>query len=228
MRGLQELSRQAFLVAMLAGTVAITAASLVYFEPNRVAPFVLERLGDVRFPALFRASLKLHVVCALLSFPLCLLLMTRWIQRRPQFHRPVGRVTGLLVLLGLVPSGMLLAFEATGGLVVSAGFWLSGAIIGSAMVRGVRAARKRDVVSHAHAMRHVMAQMSVAVTSRAMLIGFDAAGVNPEIAYVVALWVPVLGSAACVEALSRPFALSFGAILKPSVPSTQRSLNALK
>jgi len=66
----------------------------------------------------------------------------------------------------------------------------------------VRAARRGDLVSHRRAMRHVVGQMSVAVTSRAMLLGFDAVGFDPDLAYVIALWVPVIGSALVVEIAS--------------------------
>jgi uncharacterized membrane protein YozB (DUF420 family) len=199
--------RGLFLLAMFAGATTISAASLVYFDPQEVAPFVIERLGDVRFEQLWLWSLKVHVACALVAFPVCLLLTMRWLQRRLVWHRWLGRVTGVLVLFGLVPSGMVLAFDATGGLGVSAGFWLSGAIVAAAMVYGVRAARRRDLKSHSHAMRHVVAQLSVAVTSRAMLIGFDTLGVDPELAYLVALWLPVLLSAGVAEAMSRRFSL---------------------
>jgi hypothetical protein len=70
------------------------------------------------------------------------------------------------------------------------------------MVHGVAAARRRDLVAHRRAMAHVFAQMSIAVTSRAMLIGFDSLGINPDVAYVVALWGPVLASAAVAELAS--------------------------
>ena len=52
-------------------------------------------------------------------------------------------------------------------------------------------------------MRHVIGQMSVAIVSRAMLLGFDSVGIDPDLAYVVALWGPVLVSAALVELVSR-------------------------
>jgi hypothetical protein len=156
----------------------------------------------VRFESLWMASLRLHVAAALLSFPLCLLLTTRWLQRRPAGHRIVGRVTGALVLLLLVPSGVVLAFDAKGGAVVTAGFLLSGAIVAWGMASGVLAARRRDFVAHRRAVRHVVAQMSVAVTSRALMLGLDAWGFDPDIAYVVALWLPVLASAALAELVS--------------------------
>jgi len=79
---------------------------------------------------------------------------------------------------------------------------LSGAIVATAMVQGVRTARARRLVEHRRWVLHVLAQLSVAVTSRAMLFAFDAAAVDEQLAYLVSLWVPVVGSFALVELLS--------------------------
>jgi hypothetical protein len=186
---------------MWVGSALITAMSLAYFDFETLPPFVIEKL-PVRFEGLWLASLRIHVAAAILSFPLCLLLMTRVLQRRVPLHRWVGRATGLLVMLGLVPSGVVLAFDAKGGASVTAGFLLSGAIVALAMVGGVRAARRRDLTAHARAMRHVVAQMSVAVTSRAAILGLDALSVGPSLAYVIALWGPVLLSVVGAELIA--------------------------
>ncbi len=200
-RFVAQLPRLSFLLLMLLGAGLITASSLVYFDFETLPPFVIEKL-PVRFEALWLASLRVHVAAALVAFPLCIALMTRVLQRRPIWHRWLGRVAGVIVLLALVPSGVILSFDAKGGAVVTAGFLLSAAIVAGFMVRGVAAARRRDLISHRRAMRHVFAQMSVAVSSRAMLMGLDYVGVNPDVAYIVALWVPVLASAAIAEAPS--------------------------
>jgi uncharacterized membrane protein len=186
---------------MLVGSAFITASSLAYFDFKTLAPFVVEKL-PVWFESLWLASLRVHVAAASFAFPFCLLLTTRSLQRRVPLHRWLGRASGVLVLFALVPSGVVLAFDAKGGAVVTAGFLVSAAIIAWFMVRGVLAARRGDVVSHRRAMRHVVGQMSVAVTSRALLLGLDAVGVDPDFAYVVALWGPVLASAAVVEIVS--------------------------
>jgi uncharacterized membrane protein len=195
-----------FRVSMWIGSALITAASVAYFDFTTLPPFIIEKL-PVRFETLWLASLRIHVASALLSFPLCLLLMTRWIQRRPTWHRSIGRFVGGLVLVALVPSGVVLAFDAKGGAVVTAGFLLSAAIVAGCTIGGVAAARRRDLGSHRRAMRHVVGQMSVAVVSRAMIVGFDVAGLDPDLAYVVALWIPVLGAIAVVErsAIERMF-----------------------
>ena len=200
-RFLAKLPGRLFLFTMLLGSAFITAASLPYFDFERLPPFLLEKL-PLRFEALWLASLRIHVASALVSFPLCLLLVTRLLQRRPTWHRWLGRLTGALVLFALVPSGVVLSFDAKGGPVVGAGFLLSAAIVAGCSVQGILAARRRELVSHARAMRHVVAQMSVAVTSRAMLVGLDVAGMDPALAYVLALWIPVLASAAIAELVS--------------------------
>ena len=191
-----------FLVLMLAGSALITAMSLPYFDFATLPPFMVEK-QPLRFESLWLGSLRVHVTAAALVFPLCLSLMTRALQRRAVWHRWIGRVTAVLVLFALVPSGVVLAFDAKGGRVVTAGFLLSAAIVLGAMVVGVQSARRRDLLLHARAMRHVVGQMSVAVVSRALIIGLDAVGVDPDVAYVVALWGPVLASVAVVELIAR-------------------------
>jgi hypothetical protein len=92
---------------------------------------------------------------------------------------------------------------------VTAGFLLSAAIVAWCTIRGVVAARRRDLASHRRAMRHVVGQMSVAVVSRALIVCLDVVGLDPDVAYVVALWGPVLVAVAVVELVSieRTFSL---------------------
>jgi hypothetical protein len=218
MRWWKRLSRSAFLVAMLLGSVMITLASLVYFERGTVAPFILEKL-PLRFERLWRLALLVHVPSALVSFPACILLMTKMVQRRRKLHRWLGRVTGTIIGLLLVPSGLVLALEAKGGVWVSVGFVLSGLIVWVALVRGVLDARRGRMLSHARCMRHLFAQMSVAVTSRTLLVLLDLGGMSPDLAYVLALWVPVLGSALVAEGIS-------GGLPRISLSSPQTALRS--
>ena len=190
--------RLVFLAAMAFGAALITASSLAYFDFHELPPFAIEKL-PVRFSSLWLASLRVHVAAALVSLPLCIVLMTTMIQRRRLTHRWLGRAAGVIILFALVPSGGVLAFDAKGGALVTAGFLLSDALVAIGTVMGIAAARRRDLVTHRRAMGHVFAQMSVAVTSRAMLMALDLAGVSPDLAYGIALWLPVVGSAAAAE-----------------------------
>jgi uncharacterized membrane protein len=199
--------RALFLLAMASGSAFITVGSLSYFFGADIHPFVLEKItsGQLASEATWIAALRVHVIAAAFALPACLLLTLRCVSRRlPRFHRWLGRVTGVAVLVALVPSGCYLALWAKGGAPSTAGFLLSGAIAAIAMVRGVRTARARDIVGHRRWMAHVLAQLSVAVTSRAMLIAFDRASVDPERAYIAALWLPVVGSALVAELVTTP------------------------
>ena len=189
-----------FLGAMTLGAGLIIASSLAYFDFHDLPPFAIEKL-PTRFSTLWLASLRVHVAAALVSLPLCIALMTRMVQRRRALHRWLGRAAGVITLFALAPSGAVLAFDAKGGAFVTAGFLLSDALVSFFMVKGIAAARRRDLGAHRRAMGHVFAQMSVAVTSRAMLIALDIAGVTPDLAYVLALWLPVAGSAAVAETI---------------------------
>lgn len=189
------------LVALAAGSAAITAASLAYFGED-LAPFVVEKL-PLPLEDVWMLALRIHVVAAAVCLPGCILLSLGIVIRRPRLHRWLGRVTGAAVLLALVPSGLYLSLFAKGGLPSTVGFMLSGAIVAIAMVQGVRTAWARRFVEHRRCVLHVLAQLSVAVTSRAMLVAFDAAAVDETLAYLVSLWVPVVGSFALVELLCR-------------------------
>jgi uncharacterized membrane protein len=197
-RQLVTLARALGAVALALGSFAITYSSVVYFGED-LAPFVLEKL-PLPLEDVWMLALKVHVVAAAICLPGCLLLSSKLVVRRwPRLHRWLGRVTVTLLVLALVPSGFYLSFFAKGGLPSTLGFILSGVIVAVGAVRAVALARARRIVEHRRWALHILAQLSVAVTSRAMLFAFDAAGVDEQLAYFVSLWLPVVGSFGLVE-----------------------------
>ena len=198
------MGRAGFYALMALGVWLIWQASVAYVELGDQHPFFLEKL-PLSWPSLWLAALYVHVPSALLSLPACLLLTLRTLRRRwPQAHRWLGRVTGALVLLGVVPSGLYLAWFAQGGLLTTAGFWATGLLAGAAMAGSIAAARRRDLRAHRRFATHVTAQLSVAVVSRFMLSGLESFGFYAEWAYVAALWIPVIGCAVVAELLAGP------------------------
>ena len=99
--------RPLFFLAMAAGSAFITAGAMSYFVEGDMHPFVLEKVdAGLTLDRIYVAALVMHVVSALFSLPACLALMSRWLLRTlPQVHRWLGRITGAVVLLALVPSG---------------------------------------------------------------------------------------------------------------------------
>jgi hypothetical protein len=180
------------------GALIIGWASRVYFASDELAPFVIEKL-PLPHEDLWLAALKAHVVTACFALPACLLLSLKSVLRFPRAHRWLGRWTGAVVLAVVVPSGLYLSLFAKGGAPATAGFALSGVLVALAIVLGVRRAREKNYVGHRRCMLHVLAQLSVAVTSRALLYLLDALGIDPDAAYLFALWALVLASAGFVE-----------------------------
>lgn len=198
------LGRLTFFCLMAIGVWMMVTASASYIELGDEHPFFLEKLPLAR-PRWWLAALYVHVPAALFSLPACLVLLSKRVRSRvPRFHRWLGRVTGGLVLLAVVPSGLYLAFFAQGGLISAAGFWLTGLIAFTAMVKSIQAARARDFKAHRRFSTHVAAQLSVAVFSRMLLVGAEQIELYSEWVYVAALWLPVIACAAVAELATGP------------------------
>lgn len=184
------------------GSLAITLSSLVYFQSDERAAFVIEKL-PLPSEDLFLLALRIHVIAAALSLPGCLILSSKAVLRCwPRFHRWCGRFTGLMAMTALVPSGFYLSFFARGGLSSTLGFQLSGLIVAGAMIQSVRDARAKRYAAHRRWAFHVLGQLSVAVTSRAMLFVLESSNMNPDTAYRLSLWIPVTGTLLFVEYLT--------------------------
>src|SRR5262245_22980058 len=109
--------RLGFYALMCAGLWLMLSASTSYLDLGETHPFFLEKLPLAR-PDWWLFALYAHVPSALLALPACLVLLIARVRVRwPRFHRWLGRVTGLLVLAAVVPSGMYLALFAQGGLI---------------------------------------------------------------------------------------------------------------
>jgi uncharacterized membrane protein len=187
------------MTAMALGSATITLASLAYFDADELPAFVIEKL-PLPHEDLWLGALRAHVAAAAFALPACLLLLLRIRSPRARrLHRWLGRVTAAVLLLALIPSGLYLSLYAKGGLPSTVGFVASAAIVLVALAQGVRTARAGRYAAHRRCMLHIVAQLSVAVTSRAMLFLLDAADANANLAYLFSLWLPVVGSAAAVE-----------------------------
>ena len=202
---MKRLAQSSLWLVLCLGSLAITLSSIVYFHPNERPPFIIEKLP---LPAenLYLLLLRLHVVVAALALPGCMILSSKAVLKRwPRFHRYSGRLIGGLVIGVLAPTGFYLAFFARGGVGATLGFLLTGAIVLVAMVQAIRAARAKQFAQHRRFTFHVLGQLSVAVTSRAMLHLLESSSnFDPDIAYLISLWIPVLGTFALVEGFFSP------------------------
>ncbi len=207
MRALRQVGQKTAATAgallLVLGAAFIAASSLVYFS-DELPPFLLEKL-PLPHEDLWLAAVRVHVVATLFALPACVLLASAWLRRRAAWlHRWLGRATALVLVGVAVPTGSYLAFFARGGWPSTLGFLVSAAIVLVATVQATLTARRRDLVAHRRASLHVLAQLSVAVSSRLLLILVGNTSVDPTRAYIAALWLPVVLSAGLVELVCRP------------------------
>lgn len=196
---------QTLMVLILAlGSLTITYASTLYFLPQQRPEFLIEKL-PLSHEALYLWVLRVHVLAAAIALPGCLILISSSILKRwPRFHRWCGRLVGLDVLGAMAPTGFYLAFFARGGIGATLGFLLTGGITVGAMLQSIRWARARQFAKHRLYAFHVLGQLSVAVSSRAMLFVLESFNLNPDLAYLLSLWIPVVGTFALVQTLGGP------------------------
>lgn len=112
-----------------------------YFPADFNSPFLAGRQES--FSGLYPAAFYLHLVSGPLAIVLgTFLMVSGGSSRYPSFHRRAGRVQMMLIMLGVVPSGLVMAFEAHAGSIAGAGFAslsLATAVCAAAAVRYARA-----------------------------------------------------------------------------------------
>jgi len=180
----------------LTGFVALTLLSLGVVG-YAVAVYSLLPLGAAVHPDL-RATFVIHdrwaiythvfasaVALALGPFQFA----TRLRAARPALHRWSGRIyLGIGVLLGGL-AGLLVAFDAFGGLIARFGFACLAVAWLFTGIKAYLANRAGDIASHRRWMVRNFALTFAAVTLRLWLPGLVASGVTMEVAYPVIAWL---------------------------------------
>lgn len=107
------------------------------------------------------------------------------------WHRTLGRIYLLAVLLVAAPTGFLMGLHANGGLPSKASFVLLSTLWFFATLLALTAAKKRRFVDHGEWMLYSYSLALSAVSFRLIALGFDLfdVRVRPQEAYVTAAWL---------------------------------------
>jgi uncharacterized membrane protein len=163
----------------LATLVAVAALASAMDMPPLPEPLAL--LNE-RLPGLFR----LHMVASGLT-----LLLLPWIlllRHRRSFHRLLGRVGAVLLLVGAA-TALPVALGSESPPFVRAGFFTQGALCLLFLLEGVKAVRARNVQRHAKLMLRVAALVSGAVVLRLMMAVAMKAGLPFDETYAATAWL---------------------------------------
>jgi hypothetical protein len=199
------LSRVFTILAVL--LVCKTALSVVigyrdYFPPNFESEFLLGR--ESYFWGPYRWAFYVHLVAGPASLLLGTLLLSDQFRRVAlPWHRRLGRVQGISILLLLVPSGLWMAWYAETGTVAALGLGSLAVVTAVCVLLGWRAAVERKIADHRAWMWRTYMLLISAVVIR-MIGGLaTVAGIDAPWLYPLAAWASWLLPLAVFEAVHR-------------------------
>ena len=158
-------------------TIAIVAVYGLYLPPGFSRGFLAGR--ERAFFDWYAWAFYPHIVAGppVLGLGLFLLMPPPrkcWAATWFRWHRRLGRVQALLMLLVLLPSGALMSLRATGGPGATAGFLALSVAIATFTLLGVRAVWQRRLPAHRRHMQRVFVLLCSTLVLRWLGGGLDA------------------------------------------------------
>ncbi|NOX55716.1 MAG: DUF2306 domain-containing protein [Planctomycetes bacterium] len=204
-------------VVLLTGLLIlkVTAAVILgyrdYFPPDFQSDFLRGR--ECYFFQGYCVAFYVHLAAGPVSLVLGLVLVSRWLLRRfPTWHRWIGRVQAINVLLFLLPSGSWMGLYASAGPVATLSFSVLSVLTAFCVVIGWRHAVQRRFALHQLWMGRCFLLLCAAVVIRiiggaATELGVDAPWFNPVAAW--ASWLVPLSVFELIRVCSRGRWLQF-------------------
>ncbi len=157
-----------------------------YFPPNFRSHFLLGRRSY--FHGAYSVAFYVHILTGPMTLLVGLVLLSnRFRLRWPMWHRRLGRLQVLAVLLLLAPSGLWMAWYAATGTVAATGFAALAIATAATAAMGWRAAVGRRFDDHRRWMQRCYLLLCSAVVLRVMGGGAEVLGV--EGTYSCAAWL---------------------------------------
>ena len=179
--------------------VAVTVLSYAdYLPPSFQVDFLRGR--EAYFYGSYRWAFYGHIFSGPLSLLLGLILISeRFRLRFARWHRRLGKIQGMLVLLLVVPSGLWMARYASAGPIAGLGFAALAVATGVCVALGWQAAMQRRFAAHRVWMQRCFVLLCSAVVIRvigglATVMAAEAMWIDPA-----AAWLSWLGPLAAFE-----------------------------
>jgi len=118
-----------------------------YFPANFQAAFLIGR--ESVFLGAYRTAFYVHIVSSPLALTLAtILILTGLSGRKRRWHREIGRMQILIVLVAVAPSGFVMALSAHTGAIAAVGFAMQAALTAIAAGATITQAIRRQFRSH--------------------------------------------------------------------------------
>ena len=167
-----------------------------YFPPDFQVDFLQGREGY--FHGAYRVAFYTHILttpCVILSG--LLLLNARFRNRAPGLHRGIGRCHVVAVLLGVVPSGLVMSAYAFTGFLAGLGFAILALVTGACAAMGWRLAVQGRFEEHRQWMIRCFLLLCSAIALRLISGMATITNADPEWTYPLAAWsswiLPLVG-----------------------------------
>jgi hypothetical protein len=169
-----------------------------YFPPNFHADFLRGR--QAYFFGAYRWAFYAHLISGPASLIFGLILANEEFGIRfPRWHRSLGKVQAVVVLILLLPSGLWMARYAQTGIVATIGFSALAITTGACVIFGWRAAVNRRFFEHRLWMLRCFVLLCSAVVLRVIGGLVTVTGVGDAWGYPLASWASWLGPLAVFE-----------------------------
>jgi hypothetical protein len=174
-----------------------------YFPPNFDSLFLQGR--EATFGGAYQAAFYVHIFSAPVVLLNGLILLSKYVRlRHGGWHRWLGRVQVVVLLLFVLPSSVVMSWHAFGGWPAGLSFLLLSAATASCAIVGVVEACRRRYDRHRRWMLRCYVLICSAVALRLISGAAGLVGVpSPEHAYIVTAWSSWLFPLAAYEIVER-------------------------
>jgi hypothetical protein len=189
-------------VLILRVLVTILANYPDYFPPHFDSLFLQGR--EATFRGVYQVAFYVHILSAPLVLFNGLILLSAYVRRHGGWHRWLGRVQVVVLLLFVLPSSVVMSRHAFGGWPAGLSFLLLSAITAICAIVGVVHAWRRRYDRHRRWMLRSFVLICSAVALRLISGTAGLVGVpSPEQAYILAAWTSWLFPLAVCEIVER-------------------------
>jgi hypothetical protein len=190
-------------VLILRVLVTILANYPDYFPPNFDSLFLEGR--EATFTGVYRPAFYVHIFSGPIVLLNGLILLSEYVRRHHGgWHRLLGRVQVVVLLLFVLPSSVVMAQHAFGGWQAGLSFLVLSVATACCAITGVVHARHRRYEQHRRWMLRSYVLICSAVVLRLISGAAGLIGVpSPEGAYIVAAWSSWLLPLAAYEIVER-------------------------
>jgi uncharacterized membrane protein len=158
-----------------------------YLPPNFDSDFLIGR--DVYFYGAYQWAFYSHIAAGPLTLVVGMVLLSdRFRKHFSKWHRRLGRVQTVLVLLMVTPSGLWMAMHAATGFVAGAGFASLAVVTGLCVWCGWRCAVRRNFAEHRRWMMRCYILLCSAVVLRLTAGFFIVTDVEGDWTYPMNAW----------------------------------------